>query len=131
MTYIIIDDRKLIIEIDADEEMEDLKEEALDKIVNEEQDSLEYIGDLRVEDLSIEQTSYIYSAYEILRELAGIDIDKLLLYWARAKGFNFELERNIDIQKLQREGYNVISLKNNEENNDEERNNVERVIEEK
>ena len=122
MTYVIIDDRKLIIEIDADEEMEDLKEESLDKIVNEEQDSLEYIGDLRLEELTIEQTFDLYSAYEILRELVGLDIDKLLLYWIRSKGFNFEIEKNIDINHWQREGYNIVSFKNDEDIKDEDTN---------
>lgn len=126
MAYIIINDRKLILEIDSDEEMEDLKEEALDKILNEERDSLEYIGDIRVEELTIEQTSYIYSAYEILRELAGLDIDKLLLYWIRSKGLNFEIEKNIDINHWQREGYNIVSFKNNEDINGEDANNEEK-----
>ena len=112
MAYIIVNDQKLIIEIDIDEELEDFKKEALDGIVNEEQGSLEYIGDTRVEDLTIEQTYYLYSAYETLRDLAGLDIDELLLYCIGSKGFNFEVKKNIDINELQREGYNVVNLKN-------------------
>lgn len=115
MAYIIINDRKIILEIDANEELEASKQEALDNIVNEEQDSLEYMGDVRVEDLTIEQTSYLYSAYEIFRDLAGLDIDKLLLYWLESKGLTFVVEKSIDIKEWQKEGYTLISLKCNEE----------------
>ena len=132
MTYIIIKDRKLILEIDINEDLDDLEEEALDNIIDEEQDSLEYIGDVRIEDLTIEQTSYLYSAYEILRDLAGLDIDKLLLYWIGSKGYTFEVEKDIDIKELQREGYVVVNLKCNEEKEDnEEKKNEEKKNEEK
>jgi len=115
MAYIVIHDPKLIIEIDDDADLEDSEENALDKIVSEDSDSLEYIGDTRVDDLTIKQTSYLYSAYKTFSDLAGLDIDKLLVYWLKSKNINFEVEYDIDIKEWQRGGYNIISLKEKEE----------------
>jgi len=116
MVYLIIRDSKLIIQIeDTDADLEDSEEDALDKIVNEDSDSLEYLGDIRVEDLTIEQTYYLYSTYETFRDLAGLDIDKLLVYWLKSKEINFEAEYDIDIKEWQKGGYNIISFKDKEE----------------
>lgn len=102
------------MEIGDDTDLEDSEEESLDKITGEDSDSLEYIGDARVDELTIEQTSSLYSSYEIFRNLAGLDIDKLLLYWLKSKDINFEIESDIDIKLWQKEGYNIISLKDKE-----------------
>lgn len=118
--YIILRDKKLIIEIDEDEDLEDYEKDALDKILSEDFSSNSDIGETKTADLNIEQTHHIYSLCKIIEDLTELDIDKLLIYWLRSKDIDFYVENDINSQEWQRDGYRIIDLKDKDEIKEQE-----------
>lgn len=107
--YIIIDSLKLLIEIDEDIcDIEDYEENALDKIIDEDQDDLIDIKSAKINDLTIKEIGAIASACEFVNDLAGLQVDKLLLYWLRSRDTEFGISDNIDIEDYERNGYRII-----------------------
>lgn len=107
--YIIIEDLKLLIAIDENiYGIEDFEENALDNIIDSDQDDLTDIEGAKIDDLTIKEIGIIASACELVNNLAGLQADKLLLYWLRNKDIDFEISDNVDIEDYERNGYLII-----------------------
>ncbi len=109
--YIIIPKLKVIVETNREvDDIEFYQKDSFDKIIDEEDVDNDIYLDLenvKIFDITIKELALLYSDHEIMRCIKGIHIDKLLLYWLKTKGIDFEIESefNIDKEKYKSEGY--------------------------
>lgn len=115
--YIIIPNWKLIIEVSREiDDLKDYEETAIDKAIDE--DNIDYddhfdgdniidIGNVSINKITVKDLVELYKRYDIVESLSGMDYNKLLLYWLKNRGieFNITSEYNIDIEKYIKEGY--------------------------
>lgn len=112
--FIIVHKLKILIETNRDvEDIETYRKESLDKILDEENiddDVYLGIGDIKVSNIKIKDLTLLYKDHEVLQCIRGTHIDKLLLYWLKSRGIDFEVksEYNIDKDKYKSEGYTII-----------------------
>ena len=114
--YIIIDSLKIVVETNREVgDIEMYREEALDKIINTEEDT--YINDkildienVKISELSIGHISILHDAFNDISSIYGMHIDKFLLFWLKKKGIKFEVEseNSINIQEYKDNGYIVL-----------------------
>lgn len=119
--YIVIPRWKLLIEVSRDiNEIADYEKTALDKIIDGD-DNLDYethfdgesvvdMENVPVGQITIRDLAELYKRYDIVQSLAGIDYNKLLLYWLKSRGIDFSIksEYDFDVDKYVEEGYNKI-----------------------
>lgn len=108
--YIIVEDWKIIIEtyrgVDS---LEDYIKESLDKMINNDTEDID-ISNLKVSDMTVKELCTLASAYDNASSLAFMEVDKLLLYWLKNKGIEYEIkpEFGFDFKKYEEDGYKMI-----------------------
>lgn len=113
MSYIVIHSSKLVIDVNKDVDyLEEDEEYALDEIIDSTPDSIEGgVAGTKIVDLTIRDIRTLFTTYDIVCKIVGLDVDKLLIYWMTAKNIDFEIEDSIDIEEFKRNGYNIIRFK--------------------
>lgn len=110
--FVILPKQKLVVEISRHvNNIEDYERDALRKLVDNELDLFDDT-DIKVKDMTVKELCKIYSAYENMSTLSGLEIDKFLLFWLVNKNFDFEIkpEYNVDIEEYKRNGYHIIRI---------------------
>ena len=104
---IIVQDLKLIIETDADE-IEDHEEEALAKLIEGIDAEDIDLDSAKVNNFTVADICSLASAYKIVSNLNGVEIDKLFLYWLNDKNIEYSIDYDIDIGEYEKDGYCII-----------------------
>jgi hypothetical protein len=110
MSYVVIENMKLVVEIEDIEDVEPFEKEALDELVSE-KNLNEYdidIDETKISDLTFKETVILYKAHDTIKTLLGIDADKMLLYWLKNRDVEYCIESDIDVSKFQRDGYIIL-----------------------
>ena len=103
---IVVPDLKLVIETDADC-IEHYEEEALAKLVeNTDSEDID-LESAKINNFTVTQICSLTSAYNIVSNLNGIEIDKLFLYWLNSKNIEYNID-DIDIGEYEKDGYYII-----------------------
>ena len=112
MSYLVIENMKLVVEIEDIEDIEEVQKTAMDEMVNENNiDEFDIdIDETGVSQLSFKEATILYKAHDMIKTILGIDIDKLLLYWLKNRNieYSIESESDMDISKYQRDGYVIL-----------------------
>src|SRR3989304_7760938 len=118
--YIVVSKLKLIIEVIREvSDLEDYEESAIKKAIDEENidynvyldgDNVVDIGDVPINKITIKDLAELYKRYEIVQSLAGLDFNKLLLFWLKNRDIEFTIksEHNINMDEFDKEGYLII-----------------------
>jgi hypothetical protein len=118
--YIIIPKLKLLVEVSRDVcDIADYEKTAIEKAIDENNigynghfdgDNTVDMGDVPINNITIKDLTELYKIYDIMQSIAGMDCDKLLLFWLKRRGieFSIESEHNIDVSKYDKEGYLII-----------------------
>lgn len=118
--FIIIPRLKLLIEIPREiDEIRYYEESAIKRVIDEENidyddhfegDDVANMGDVLINKITIKDLTELYKRYDIVQSLAGMDYNKLLLFWLKNRGIDFEIksEYNIDKNEYEKEGYMII-----------------------
>jgi len=112
INYVILPKQKLAIVISRHvNDIEEYEKDAFRKIIGNELDPFED-SDIKVKDITVKELCKIYSAYETMSTLSGLEGDKFLLFWLVNKGIEFEIksEHNVDIEECKRNGYHIIEI---------------------
>jgi hypothetical protein len=118
--YIVIPKWKLLIEVSRDiNELADYEQTAIDKIIDDE--NLDYdthfdgedvveMGNVPIGQVTIRDLAELYKRHDIVQSLAGMDYNKLFLYWLKNRGIDFSIqsEYSIDVKEYIKEGYTRI-----------------------
>jgi hypothetical protein len=110
MSYLVIENMKLVVGIADTEDIEPFEKNALDEIVSEKNtDEFDIdIDEVEVSDLTFKEVVVLYKAHDTIKTLLGIDADKMLLYWLKNRDIEYSIESDIDLSKFQRDGYIVL-----------------------
>jgi len=115
--YIIIPKFKLLIEVSRSvDNIAEYEETAIEKAIDEENidydtylegENIVDMGDIPISKITVKNLSALYKKYEIVYSLSGMDYDKLLLFWLKNRGIEFQIksEHNIDFDEYDKEGY--------------------------
>ena len=115
--YIVIPRWKLLIEVSRDvNKIEDYEKTAIEKAIGE--GNIDYdahtdgediisMGDIPISKITIKDLTELYKSYNIVESLSGMDYNKLLLYWLKSRGidFNIQSEHIVDAKEYIKEGY--------------------------
>lgn len=90
--YIIIQRMKVIVEVSREFSNEDLSESeknALSFLTNNE--SFEFIDmeNIKIKDLNLKDIKNFTKCVDLVNDLSGIDVDKLLLFWLKSRDIPF------------------------------------------
>lgn len=110
MSYLVIEDMKLVVKIADIEDIEPFEKNALDETVSEKStDEFDIdIDETEVSDLTFKEAVVLYKAHDIIKALLGIGADKMLLYWLKNRDIEYFIESDIDVSRYQRDGYVVL-----------------------
>lgn len=110
MSYLVIENMKLVVEIEDIEDLEKFEKNALDEIVDEKSaDEFDInIDETEVSDLTFKEAVILYKAHDMIKNILGINADKMLLYWLNNRDIEYSIESDIDISKYQRDGYVIL-----------------------
>lgn len=123
--FIIIPKLKLVIEISRHiNELDDYQKKAIDYLIDEEryEDGDEYIENKNIKNISIKDLTRLFNTYEQANSIAGMEPDKLFLYWLKNKNIDyeikseFEVRENKELEKLKADGYKILRMFGDEEN---------------
>lgn len=111
MSYLVIDNMKLVVEI-KEEDIEPFEKNALDEITGKENiDEFDIdIDDTDVSDLTFKEAVVLYKAHDIIKTLSGINVDKMLMYWLKNRDIEYSIETDIDASGYQRDGYVILEM---------------------
>jgi hypothetical protein len=118
--YIVIPKWKLLIEVSRDvNDLADYERAAIDKIIDDE--NLDYdthfdgedvveMGNVQINQVTIRDFAELYKRHDIVQSLAGMDYNKLFLYWLKRRSIDFSVqsEHSLDVKKYINEGYTKI-----------------------
>lgn len=110
MSYLVIENMKLVVGIADTEDIEAFEKKALDEMASEENTG-EFdidIDDREVSDLTFKEAVILYKAHDMIKTLLGIGVDKMLLYWLKNRDIEYSIESDIDVSKYQRDGYVIL-----------------------
>jgi hypothetical protein len=110
MSYLVIENMKLVVEIEDIEDIEPFERKILDEIISG-KDTDDYdidLDDVEITDLTFKEAVVLYKAHDMVKSLLGIDIDKMLLFWLKNRDVEYVIESDIDLSKFQRDGYVVL-----------------------
>lgn len=112
MSYLIIENMKLVVEIADIDDIESFEKSALDQITNEKNiDEFDIdIDETDVSDLTFREAVVLYKAHDIINTISGIKVDKMFLYWLKNRNIEFSIESDIDMAKYQRDGYVILEM---------------------
>lgn len=118
--YIVIPKWRLLIEVSRDvNELADYEQAAMDKIIDGEsldcethfdgEDVVE-MGNVPISQVTIRDLSELYKRHDIVQSLAGMDYNKLFLYWLKSRGIDFSVqsEYSLDVKEYIKEGYSKV-----------------------
>lgn len=118
--YIVIPKWRLLIEVSRDvNELADYEKTAIDKIIDVEgldcethfdgEDVVE-MGNVPISQVTIRDLTELYKRHDIIQSLAGMDYNKLFLYWLKSRDIDFSVqsEYSIDVKEHVKEGYTKI-----------------------
>lgn len=110
MSYLVIENMKLVVEIAEIEDLETFEKGALDEMIKEKNvDEFDIdIDETLVTDLSFKEAAILYKSLDMIKTLLGISPDKMLLYWLKNRDIEYEVESDIDVSKYQRDGYVIL-----------------------
>ncbi len=110
MSYLVIENMKLVVEIAEIEDLETFEKSALDEMIKEKNvDEFDIdIDETLVTDLSFKEAAILYKSLDMIKTLLGISPDKMLLYWLKNRDIEYEVESDIDVSKYQRDGYVIL-----------------------
>lgn len=118
--YIVIPRWKLLIEVSRDvNKIEDYEKTAIEKAIDE--GNIDYdahtdgediisMGDIPISKITIKDLTELFKSYNIVESLSGMDYDKLLLYWLKSRGIDFDIqsEHIADTKEYIKEGYVMV-----------------------
>lgn len=109
MSYLVIDNMKLVVEI-KEEDIEPFEKNALDEITGKENiDEFDIdIDDTDVSDLTFKEAVVLYKAHSMIKDLLGIKVDKMFLYWLNNRDIEYSIESYVDVSRYQRDGYVIL-----------------------
>lgn len=110
MSYLVIENMKLVVGIADAEDIDTFEKKALDDIVCE-KNTGEFdidIDETEVSDLTFKEAVILYKAHDMVKTLLGISADKMLLYWLKNRDIEYSVESDIDVSAYQRDGYVVL-----------------------
>lgn len=110
MSYLVIENMKLVVEIADIEDMETFEKDALDNMVSEKNaDEFDInIDETEVSELTFGEAVVLYKAHDMIKTLLGINVDKMLLYWLSNRNIEYSIESDIDVSAYQRDGYVIL-----------------------
>lgn len=110
MSYLVIENMKLVVEIAEIEDLEAFEKSALDEMVKEKNvDEFDVdIDETLVTDLSFKEATVLYKSLDLIKTLLGMSPDKMLLYWLTNRDIEYEVESDIDVSKYQRDGFVIL-----------------------
>lgn len=110
MSYLVIENMKLVVEIADIEDIEMSEKNALEEIIGEKNtDEFDIdIDDTDVSDLTFKEAVVLYKSHDMIKSLLGINIDKMLLYWLENRDIEYCIESDVDISKYQRDGFVIL-----------------------
>lgn len=109
--WIIIPKMKLVVETSRHvNEIEDYRKKALEEAIDKYQDDLADVDDVRVTDVTLKDLATLYTAHDIVRDIAEMEYDQLLLFWLDHKNIDYEIESDFkfDIKEYENNGYTII-----------------------
>ncbi|MDO8725024.1 MAG: hypothetical protein Q7J35_03025 [Candidatus Methanoperedens sp.] len=109
--FIIIPSLNIAIEVSRDlHDLEDYEEKAFDYLTSEEFDEGMDIENRTIRDLTVRDLASLYTTFDHTNSLKGMDLDKLLLFWLKNRGIDYEIksEYEIEKEKLKEEGYTIL-----------------------
>mgnify|MGYP003396133011 CR=1 FL=1 len=110
MSYLVIENMKLVVEITDVEDIEKFEQDALDELVSD-KNTNEFDIDIDgtdVSDLTFKEAVILYNAHNMIKTLLGISADKMLLYWLKNRDIEYSIESDIDVSGYQRDGYVIL-----------------------
>ena len=109
MSYLIIENMKLVVEV-AEDDIESFEKKALDEITSKENaDDFDIdIDETDVSDLTFKEAVVLYKAHNMIKNLIGIKVDKMFLYWLTNRDIEYSIESYIDVSRYQRDGYVIL-----------------------
>lgn len=121
--FIIIPKLKLVIETNRSiNELHDYQKKSLDHLTDEERyEDEQDIGNKNIKNISVKNLSLLFSTYEQANNLAGMEPDKLLLYWLETKGLKYEILSEFQIKdKLEeyKKEYTILRMFEEDETTD-------------
>lgn len=110
MIYLVIENMKLVVEIEDIEDIETFEKDALDEVVDgKNADEFDInIDDTEISQLSFKEATILYKAHDVLKTILGINVDKMLLYWLKNRDIEYSIESDIDVSRFQRDGYVIL-----------------------
>ncbi len=110
MSYLVIENMKLVVEIDDIGDIDKYENTTMDEMVNgKNADEFDInIDDTEVSDLSFKEAVILYKSHDMIKTLLGIKADKMLLYWLKNRDIEYSIESDIDVSGYQRDGYVVL-----------------------
>ncbi len=110
MSYLVIENMKLVVEIVDIEDIEPFEKKTLDDMVSEKNmDEFDIdIDETKVSDLTFGEAVVLYKAHDMIKTLLGINADKMLIYWLKNRDIEYSIESDIDASGYQREGYVIL-----------------------
>ena len=109
MTYLVIENMKLVVEIEDTEDIETYEKSALDEMYGKDADEFDInIDETEVSQLSFKEATILYKAHDMIKTILGISIDKMLLYWLKNRDIEYSIESDIDVSRFQRDGYVIL-----------------------
>jgi len=112
MSYLVIENMKLVVEIADIEDIEPFEKNALDETIggkNTDEFDID-IDETEVSDLTFREAVVLYKAHDMIKALLGISVDKMLLYWLKNREIEYCIESDIDVSRYQRDGYVVLEM---------------------
>ena len=114
--YIIVDSLKIVVETNREvQDLEMYREDALNKIINTEEDNyidekIVDIENIKISEMTVGHLSILYDAFNDISNIYGMHIDKFLLFCLKKKDINFEIEseNSFNVQEYRYKGYIVL-----------------------
>lgn len=110
MSYLVIENMKLVVEIEDIGDIDKYEKTTMDEMVDgKNADEFDInIDDTEVSELSFKEATILYKAHDMIKTLSGINADKMLLYWLKNRDIEYSIESDIDVSRYQRDGYVVL-----------------------
>lgn len=109
--FIIIHSLKIAIEISRNlNDLEDYEERAFNYLTDEEFDEEIDIERRTIRNLTVRDLATLYTTFDHTNSLRGMDSDKLLLFWLKSRGIDYQIksEYEIEKEKLEEDGYHIL-----------------------
>lgn len=120
--YLILPKLKLAIEISRHtEELEEYRRYALEEAIGEESIDLDEMDQVKLTEITLKDLTVLYTAYDRMQRIAGMEYDKLLLFWLEHRDIDYEVksEHQVNIDEYKKKGYKIIRIFQDNEDKEE------------